>query len=79
LVVRFGPQSALNQDRRSIANITGDYIVGELWAMNVAESGIDRMRQIEARVDQRAVKIKDDEFYRVRIKHPANPNHETSG
>ena len=78
IVDGLAAQSALDEDRRPIADIARDHVVGQFRALDVTQGGVDGMHQVEARVDQRAVEIKDDEFYGVRIKRTADTNHESS-
>ena len=65
----------LDQDRRAIAHVAGDDVVRQLRPLDMAQCGVDRMHQIEARVNQRAVQVEDHESDGVRVKSAARTNH----
>ena len=79
LLNRLAAERALNQNRRAIAHITGNHIIGQLRTPDVAQRRVHRVHQIEARINQRAVEIEDHQLNRVRVEGAAGLNHAHSG
>jgi hypothetical protein len=52
LIRGLAAQRALNQDRRAVADVAGDDIIGEFGPADVAKRGVDGVHQVEARIDQ---------------------------
>jgi hypothetical protein len=67
--------SPLDQYRRPVANIAGDNVFGKFRAPDMAQRGIDGMHQVQARVDECAVEIEDDQLNFVGIKRAMSANH----
>ena len=61
LVAGLVAQGAADQRRRSIPDVAGNHIVGQFGTLHMAQRGIDRVHQVETRVDQRTVKIEDQQ------------------
>jgi len=72
-------ESALDQDWCAVADIAGDDVVGEGGTSDVAEGGVDGMHEIEARVDQGAIEVKDDKLDGVGIECSAGLDHVLTG
>ncbi len=51
----------LDQHGRAVADVLIDGLVLERIPAHEGERGIDRVRQIEARIDQRAIQIEDEQ------------------
>ena len=67
LVVGLGAQGPADQRGRSIPDVAGNHVVGQFGALHMPQRGIDRMHQVEAGVDQRAVKIENQQSNSMRI------------
>ena len=67
LVAGLLAQGAADQRRRSIPDVAGNHIVGQFGTLHMAQGGIDRMHQVETGVDQRTVKVENQqlEFYGI--------------
>lgn len=60
--VAFGvAEGAADEHGSSVANVTGDDRFGERGSVEMSEGGVDGVAEVDAGVDQRAVKIEDDE------------------
>ncbi len=59
LVAGLAAQGPADQRGRSISHVAGNHIVGQFRPLHMPQRGIDRVHQIEAGVDQRAVKVED--------------------
>ena len=63
-------QCPLNQNRCAVAHVTGDHVVGQAGSSDMAKSRVDGVHQVEARVNERAVEIKDYELDGARARRP---------
>ncbi len=72
-------ESALDEDWCAVADIAGDDVVGEGGTSDVAEGGVDGMHEIEARVDQGAIEVKDDKLDGGGIECSAGLDHVLTG
>ena len=66
LHLRFGglrAQHAADQHRRAVAHVGVDPLVFDRRHAHVAARGIRGMRQVEFRIDQRAVQIEDQQIH----------------
>ena len=79
LVDHLSAQRALDQNRRAIAHVAGDNVVGQLGPPDMAQRGIHRVHQIEPRIDQRAIEIENHQLDRARIEGAAGMDHDLSG
>lgn len=59
-------QGAADQRRCPIADIGGNHIAGKFGPVAMPQHGIDRVNEIEARVDERAIEVKDQQLNRIR-------------
>jgi len=73
------PQRTLNQDRRTVADVARDQLIRQLGPADVAKRGVDGVHQVEARIDQSAVEIEDDELDGMRIEDAVSLDHFLSG
>ena len=62
----------------SVAHIACDYVPVQFLATDVAKRGIDGMNQVQPRVDQSAIEIKDEQPQIVGIELSQETNHECS-
>src|SRR5579862_4363471 len=76
--IGFIAQRALNQNGSAVAYITGDNVIGQLGTSDMAQGGVDRVHQVEARIDQGAVEIENDKLDGVGIKTALLTNHASS-
>ena len=75
IIHRLAAQGSLNQNRSAVAHVAGDYAIGQIRSPDVAQRGVHGVHQIEARIDQRTVKIEDHELDRMWVKRAARPDH----
>ena len=59
LVVGLVAERPPDQRRRPVSHVAGNHAVGQFGALHVPQGGIDRVHQVQAGINQRAVKIKD--------------------
>ena len=72
-------ESALDEDWGAVADVAGDDVVGEGGASDVAKGGVDGMHEVEARVDQGAIEVKDDKLDGAGIECSAGLDHVLTG
>ena len=52
---------APNQHRCTITDVAGDQCIGQRWFVDIRERCIHRVAEVERRINERAVEIKDEE------------------
>src|SRR5260370_40626936 len=67
LVVRIAERSA-NEHWCAISHIGSHNLAGQFRMLEVAEHGIDRVDQVETRIYQSSIQVKDHQLHRARIK-----------
>ena len=55
-------ECAANQRRSAVPDVAGNHIVGQFGTLHMPQGGIDRVHQVEPRVDQGAVKVEDQQW-----------------
>src|SRR5580765_723574 len=77
LILRI-PQRPPHQHRRPISDIRGNHISRQLRPSAMPKHGINRMNQVQPRIDEGSVQIKNQEPNRAGIKVPVGADHGSS-
>ena len=56
------PKSAADQHGRAVAYVAGNQVFGQFGTPQVPQRGVDRVHQVEAGVDQRAIEVEDEQL-----------------
>ena len=75
----FAAERTLDQDGRPVAHVAGNHFIRQFRPPNVAKRCIDRVHQVQPRIDQRAVEIEDHKFDQMRIESAQGSDHLLSG
>src|SRR3984957_16454067 len=79
LVACLGAECPLNQDGSAITHIAGDDVIRQLRPFNVAQRCVDGVYEVQTRINEGAVQVKDHQLDRVRVKGATGSNHQYSG
>ena len=70
-------QSATYQHGGPVSDVRRNYFAGQCGAMALPKHGIDRMNEIEARINQGSIQVEDDQPHCFWIKRTSKTRHGT--